>query len=109
MSPPSVSVPIDDPKFVIDPKRVQAGQAVYFRSMCLGCHGFTMIAGGMAPDLRASPVPLSLDAFREIVRNGALLSKGMPKFAELTDEDLVSLQHFIRQRARQTLPEAARQ
>jgi quinohemoprotein ethanol dehydrogenase len=99
-------VPIDDPKFVVDPKRAQAGQAVYFRSLCLACHGFTMIAGGMAPDLRASPVPLSLDAFREVVQKGALLPKGMPKFDELSDDDLISLQHFIRQRARETLQTA---
>jgi quinohemoprotein ethanol dehydrogenase len=101
--PRAVAVPIDDPKFVIDPKRVQKGQGVYFGSMCLGCHGLFMIAGGYAPDLRASPVPLSLDALREVVRNGSLLSRGMPKFDEITDDDLISLQHFIRQRARETL------
>lgn len=101
--PPSIAKPIDDPGFVVDPKRAAAGRAVYYRSMCLACHGFTMIAGGYAPDLRASRVPLSLDAFRAVVHDGALLSKGMPKFAELTDDDLVSLQHFIRQRARQTM------
>jgi hypothetical protein len=31
----------------------------------------------------------------------------MPKFAELSDNDLESLRHYIRQRARETLPEAA--
>ncbi|MEP7243336.1 MAG: hypothetical protein ABI885_06575 [Gammaproteobacteria bacterium] len=62
-----------------------------------------MVAGDMAPDLRASPVPLSADAFREIVKNGALLSKGMPKFDELSDDELESLRHFIRQRARDTM------
>jgi quinohemoprotein ethanol dehydrogenase len=101
--PPMVAKPIDDPKFVIDPKRAQAGVGVYLRSMCLGCHGFTMIAGGHAPDLRASPVPLSAAAFREIVKNGTLLSKGMPSYPELTDDELESLRHFIRQRARETL------
>jgi quinohemoprotein ethanol dehydrogenase len=72
--------------------------------MCVGCHGFVMIAGGHAPDLRASPVPLSAEAFREVVKNGAMLSKGMPKYEELTDDQLESLRHFIRQRARETMP-----
>ena len=105
---PVVAVPIDDPKFVIDAKRAQAGAGVYFRSMCLGCHGFVMIAGGLAPDLRASPVPLSAEAFREIVKNGALLSKGMPRYAELSDDELESLRHYIRQRARETMSASAK-
>ncbi len=78
-APPSVSVPIEDPSFVIDPKRAQAGQGVYFRSMCLACHGFVMIAGGHAPDLRASGVPLSAEAFKQVVKQGSLLSRGMPR------------------------------
>jgi quinohemoprotein ethanol dehydrogenase len=104
--PPAVAVPIDDPSFVVDPQRVREGSAVYFRSMCLSCHGFVMIAGGMAPDLRASPVPLSAEAFKEVVQRGSLLSRGMPKYDELTDDELESLRHFIRQRARDTMPAA---
>jgi quinohemoprotein ethanol dehydrogenase len=102
--PPAVAVPIDDPQFVIDPKRVQAGGGVAFRELCVGCHGFLMIAGGYAPDLRASPIPLSADAFRDVVKNGSLLPRGMPKYGDLSDDDLELLRHFIRQRARDTLP-----
>jgi quinohemoprotein ethanol dehydrogenase len=102
-APPAVAVPIDDPSFVVDPQRAKAGAGVYFGSMCLGCHGFYMIGGGYAPDLRASRVPLSADAFREVVKKGSLLSRGMPQFDELSDDDLESLRHFIRQRARETM------
>jgi quinohemoprotein ethanol dehydrogenase len=38
-----------------------------------------------------------------VVRQGSLESRGMPKFAELTPEDLESLRHFIRSRARAAL------
>jgi quinohemoprotein ethanol dehydrogenase len=59
-----------------------------------------VVAGGIAPDLRSSPVPLSHEAFAHVVRDGALRELGMPAFQELTDEQLDSLRHFIRQKAR---------
>jgi quinohemoprotein ethanol dehydrogenase len=101
-----VAKPLDAPEFLVDPAKARIGAGVWNRSMCLGCHGFVMIAGGMAPDLRASPVPLSKEAFSEIVRNGALLQQGMPKYDGLSDAELEGLQHYIRQRARETLTSA---
>jgi quinohemoprotein ethanol dehydrogenase len=62
-----------------------------------------VVAGGIAPDLRASPVPLSPEAFTHIVRDGSLAARGMPRFAELSDEQLDSLRHFLRQKARADL------
>ena len=59
-----------------------------------------MVAGGYAPDLRASSVPLSAEAFAAIVRDGALLNRGMPSFSEFSDDELSALRHYIRQRAR---------
>ena len=103
-APPDLAVPVDDPQFVIDPKRAQAGNAVAFREMCVGCHGAVLIASSYAPDLRASGVPLSAEAFRDVVKNGSRLARGMPKYADLSDDDLESLRHFIRQRARDTMP-----
>jgi quinohemoprotein ethanol dehydrogenase len=40
------------------------------------------------------------------VRGGALESRGMPAFAELSDAELQALQHYIRQRARTPPPSA---
>jgi quinohemoprotein ethanol dehydrogenase len=60
-----------------------------------------VVAGGIAPDLRASPVPLSAEAFAHVVRDGALVSRGMPGFGELNDQQLEALRHFFRQRARE--------
>jgi quinohemoprotein ethanol dehydrogenase len=50
----------------------------------------------MAPDLRASAVPLDSAAFGEVVRAGARVNRGMPPFAALADEDLDALRHYIR-------------
>ena len=69
-------------------------------SRCVLCHGPGAVAGGTAPDLRASTVPLSREAFAAVVRDGGLESRGMPKFAELTDAELDALRHYIRYRAR---------
>jgi quinohemoprotein ethanol dehydrogenase len=104
---PVVAKPIEDPSFVIDPARVQAGSKVYGQGRCGDCHGFAVIGGGYAPDLRASPVPLSVDAFRQVVKGGSLQPRGMPKYDELSDDDLESLRHFLRQRARATMTASA--
>jgi quinohemoprotein ethanol dehydrogenase len=69
-------------------------------SACFGCHGINVIANGMAPDLRASPIPLEKATFNEVVRNGAKVSMGMPAFPDMTDEQLTALMHYIRQQAR---------
>jgi quinohemoprotein ethanol dehydrogenase len=90
--------PIDDPAFVVDPTLAEQGKQLYSR--CVICHGTAAVAGGYAPDLRASPIPLSTEAFKAIVHDGGLLARGMPVFPELSDEDLDSLRHYIRERAR---------
>ncbi|WP_157622885.1 PQQ-dependent dehydrogenase, methanol/ethanol family [Solimonas soli] len=96
--PPSQVTPIDGPSFQLDPALAEKGKLVYNR--CVICHGVSAVAGGYAPDLRASQIPLSTAAFTAVVRDGALMSRGMPKFAELSDEEIIELQHYIRDRAR---------
>ena len=100
-APPSFAVPLPAPDFIVDPLKAAAGAREYRR--CLLCHGTALIAGGNAPDLRASPVPLSAEAFAAIVRDGTLVSRGMPRFAELSDAQLEALQHYVRARAREAL------
>jgi quinohemoprotein ethanol dehydrogenase len=63
------------------------------------CHGVGAISGGAAPDLRASPIPLEANAFKAVVSGGGLLSRGMPKFDELSDDQLLSIRHYIRAQA----------
>ncbi|RVT94778.1 PQQ-dependent dehydrogenase, methanol/ethanol family [Sphingomonas crocodyli] len=91
----------DDPAFVVDADKAKIGGGV-FNSSCIICHGAGMIAGGAAPDLRKSAIPLDADAFKQVVHDGALMDRGMGKFDNLSDAELEGLRHYIRQRARET-------
>lgn len=53
----------------------------------------------MAPDLRAASVVTTAEPFARIVRGGTRAPRGMPMYAEITDEELAALQHYIRQQA----------
>lgn len=93
---PSVAQPVDVPEFALDAALVADGERLY--AQCQWCHGRGAIAGGGAPDLRASAVPLNPAAFAAAVRGGNE-GRGMPKFAELSDRDLTALRHYFRARA----------
>lgn len=90
--------PLDVPSFVVDEEKALVGREV-FNGICFLCHGPAAVSGGSAPDLRASGMPMSFEAMVNIVRNGALKSRGMPEYPELSDEQIVGLQHYIRMRA----------
>jgi quinohemoprotein ethanol dehydrogenase len=93
---------MDDPQFAIDPAKVAIGKTV-FAQRCANCHGGAVVSGGAAPDLRRAAGPLSLESLVEILKNGALRNRGMPRFEELTTPEIEGLQHYIRQRARDGL------
>ncbi len=95
--PPTPAQPLDGPDMDVDEALAKQGAERY--SACQWCHGAGAVSGGMAPDLRASTVPLDAAKFTTIVKGGVEL-RGMPKFEELSAGDLESLRHFIRARAR---------
>jgi quinohemoprotein ethanol dehydrogenase len=95
--PPARAQPQDGPELVIDEALAKEGAAKY--ASCTWCHGANAIAGGMAPDLRASTVPLTAASFATVVKGG-IEGRGMPAFAEATDRDLDALRHYLRQQAR---------
>ena len=95
--PPRRVEPIVASDFQIDAAAVALGIEQYTR--CVVCHGPGAVAGGSAPDLRASTIPLSKADFAAVVRDGRLESRGMPKFPELNDRELEALRHYIRYRA----------
>ena len=103
-APPDFSVkPLDDPALVLDSKRVASGEVVYGGAGAGGCgvcHGDSLDAMGLAPDLRESPVALNLAAFRAFVRSGASISHNMPKFDDLSDDQLEDVFEYIRAGAR---------
>jgi quinohemoprotein ethanol dehydrogenase len=96
-APPARPTPVDDASFKVDAALALRGRGLYER--CLICHGAGVVAGGFAPDLRASGIPLNAQAFAAVL-HGGLQSRGMPPFAELNNADLTALQHYIRERAR---------
>jgi quinohemoprotein ethanol dehydrogenase len=97
----------DDPAFAIDPAKAAVGEAIVTQS-CRICHGTVLRPGGGAPDLRKSAIPLDAEAFQSVVRDGALMQRGMPSFAEFTPAELEGLRHYIRQRARADLAATTR-
>ncbi|MET0164366.1 MAG: PQQ-dependent dehydrogenase, methanol/ethanol family [Vicinamibacterales bacterium] len=98
-APPQQAQPVDDPSVMLDPGKVAEGGELFSRT-CVACHGAGAYAAGLAPDLRASSVPLKPVLFRSIVHDGVLQERGMPQYAELTDAQLEALRQFIRDRAR---------
>lgn len=105
---PTITANVDDPQFQIEPANLDKGVAVY-ADRCFHCHGIAAVAAGGAPDLRKSPIPLNPAAFANVVRGGALQPHGMPKYGELTDDDLLALRTFIRYQARKELVSQAAQ
>jgi quinohemoprotein ethanol dehydrogenase len=99
--PPSPFAPmplVDDPDYT--PNVTLAGRGgMIFGQNCSQCHGFFAVAGGGAPDLRKSPIILSANAFRNVVKGGGLLTAGMPKFAEFSQVDLDAARQYLRSRA----------
>jgi quinohemoprotein ethanol dehydrogenase len=98
-APRVVEAVVDDPSFKIDPALSTQGAQTY-AGHCLPCHGVAAVAAGAAPDLRKSRVPLDSAAFNAVVHDGALQVHGMPQFAELSETDLLGLQHYLRDAAR---------
>ncbi len=94
--PPTFAVPLTA-DFTVTPALAQVGAELYAR--CSACHGPAAVAAGMAPDLRASFVVTSTEQFTRIVRGGARSARGMPTYADITDQELTALQHYLRQQA----------
>jgi quinohemoprotein ethanol dehydrogenase len=95
---PSAPQPLADPTF--KPHAVSAARGAALFVHCMVCHGIGAVAAGAAPDLRGSYVLLNQDSFKQIVQAGALVSSGMPRFSELSDDDLNDIRQFIRTEAR---------
>ncbi|MEZ5687359.1 MAG: PQQ-dependent dehydrogenase, methanol/ethanol family [Caenibius sp.] len=90
----------DDPDFKPDAAAEARGATVYYAvGNCVNCHGIDGVSGGGAPKLVRSPVIFSQDAFASVVRDGALLSNGMPRVKNLSDQQMDDLRQFLRKNA----------
>jgi len=72
---------------------------IIYARHCATCHGVYVTAAGAAPDLRRSAIPTEREAFESVVRDGALLQNGMPRFEEFTPRQLADLRQYIRTEA----------
>ncbi|MCB2015704.1 MAG: PQQ-dependent dehydrogenase, methanol/ethanol family [Sphingobium sp.] len=100
-TPPPVdsTPPVDDEKIVIDAAAATRGAKLYSET-CRICHGAGAAATGpTAPDLRASGITLDLNAFK-MVLNGALVERQMPKYDDLSEDEMRDLFMYIRSEAR---------
>jgi quinohemoprotein ethanol dehydrogenase len=97
---PTLEVNIQDtPAEVLDPKQIAMGKAMFIA--CAACHGRNAVgAGGPAPDLRESPIPLSSEAFWTVVHDGALIKRGMPSFSTFGKPHIEAVRQYIRSTAR---------
>lgn len=86
---------VPDPSFRADAASAERGGALYGKR-CFACHGLPGQSGGTGPDFARSGVPQSAEAFVSIVRDGALTSAGMPRYAELSTAQLEDIRQFIR-------------
>jgi quinohemoprotein ethanol dehydrogenase len=85
----------DNPAEQIDLKQAAIGKSMSIA--CAACHGRNLVgAGGPAPDLRESAVPLNPDAFYTVVHDGALIQHGMPPFAIFGKPQIEALRQYVR-------------
>jgi quinohemoprotein ethanol dehydrogenase len=105
---PDMSVDfVDDPAIKLDPVKVRKGETFY-HMMCTACHGMGAIATGGAPDLRGSSVFLDKSALTAVLHDGLLVENGMPRFREISDEQISYIYEYIRSRARESVVEEQR-
>ncbi len=99
--PPHFAEPIFEAGFEINEQLAAQGETLYLQKGCYACHGVEVVAGGMAPDLRASAILLSEmePYFKSVVRDGERTPRGMPGFPDIKDSELEALRHYIRRRA----------
>ncbi len=97
---PTPQVAPADADYAPDMARAQQGMMLFMMN-CMLCHGTDAIAGGAGPDLRWSPMSVSKQGFNDIVRGGGLLSRGMPKYDELTPDQVEAIRFYVRARAKE--------
>ncbi|MFN0024579.1 MAG: PQQ-binding-like beta-propeller repeat protein, partial [Parvularculaceae bacterium] len=64
---------------------IAVGARAYAQN-CTVCHGEHAMSSGLVPNLRHSPVLGDADAWREVVRGGALAGQGMASYAAILDD-----------------------
>ena len=102
-------LPAVDQGFIPEKDQVIKGAMTFAQYACMVCHGMNAIGGGAAPDLRYSPMILSAEAFKSVVKGGVLKTRGMPASPQASEQDLESIRYYLRASALQVEAKAAAQ
>jgi len=95
--------PLNPPPAFGGPELIARGAQVY-NDNCTMCHDAAYGNRGLFPDLRYSPMINTPEAFRSVVIDGALQSRGMGSFRErFGAEDAEAVRAYITQRAHQAM------
>ena len=100
--PPPLRARAEPPPAFGDDDMVEVGRVHYFRN-CGSRHGANVVAGGVLPDLRYSPMLASEGSWRAVVIDGALADKAMMSFADnLTAAEVGALRSNVVSRAHES-------
>ena len=94
---------VDDAAAYPDEADIRRGRAL-FTANCALCHGLDAVsAGAPAPDLRESSLALSRQGLWQVLHEGALLRRGMPRFEDFDETQVGQIHSYIRATARKSL------
>ena len=86
---------LDPPALTASAEMVARGRGLY-EIYCTQCHGHSVVAGGVVPDLRYAPSLSSPDSYASIVLGGALVKNGMVPFAQyLKPDDVEAIRAYV--------------
>jgi alcohol dehydrogenase (cytochrome c)/quinohemoprotein ethanol dehydrogenase len=106
LPPLAAPPPLNPPPAFGTLAQLARGESLYNQN-CAMCHDTAYGNRGLFPDLRYSPMINTAAAFRSVVIDGALQSRGMGSFRErFGADDAETLRAYITQRARAALPAA---
>lgn len=102
-SPAPEQRPFQQAKLNADDRTLARGEAL-FHAHCGTCHGAGAESSGIVPDLRRSPMLPTEAAWRAVVEQGALKSRGMVGFGDVLDsQEIDAIRAYVGSRADEAL------
>lgn len=89
---PKLSVPEPLP---VDEAIIKKGVSLYANN-CVACHGDHAFSSGLTPNLRYSAITASAEAWKSVIIDGSLASRGMPNFGStLSTEEAEMIRAYV--------------